>query len=130
MNEITSNIPAETRQFAMIIYLSSFIGVIIPFGNLIVPLGLWLYKRESHPFIDKQGKEAVNFNLSILLIAAACILLIILLMITVILSPLVMLVMLLMFGMGIYAVVMLIIGAIQVNEGKEYLFKYNFRLIK
>ena len=31
------------------------------------PLVVWLAKRESHPFVDAQGKEALNFNLSALL---------------------------------------------------------------
>jgi len=31
------------------------------------PLIMWLLKREEHPFFDAHGKEATNFNLSILL---------------------------------------------------------------
>ena len=30
---------------------------------------MWLAKRESHPAIDDQGKEALNFNLSAFLYA-------------------------------------------------------------
>jgi uncharacterized Tic20 family protein len=36
----------------------------IPFGNLLAPLALWLWKRDTNPGVDLHGKEAVNFQIS------------------------------------------------------------------
>ena len=43
--------------------LVALIGIPSPVG----PLVMWLVKRESHPYVDAEGKEALNFNLSALL---------------------------------------------------------------
>jgi len=36
----------------------------IPFGNLLAPLVLWLWKRDTNPGVDLHGKEVVNFQIS------------------------------------------------------------------
>ena len=42
--------------------LSTYIGV--PFGHIILPLIIWLIKKDASPFIDEQGKESLNFQIS------------------------------------------------------------------
>jgi uncharacterized Tic20 family protein len=42
--------------------LATYIG--IPFGNIIVPLAIWFFKRGSVPAVREEGRESVNFNLS------------------------------------------------------------------
>jgi uncharacterized Tic20 family protein len=42
--------------------LATYIG--IPFGNIIAPFIVWQLKKDSSSFVDEQGKEAVNFNIS------------------------------------------------------------------
>ncbi len=49
-------------MFCHLAALAGFIG--IPFGNIIGPLVVWLIKKEEHPFIDQQGKAALNFQIS------------------------------------------------------------------
>jgi uncharacterized Tic20 family protein len=49
---------------AFLIHISAFSGYIIPFGSIIVPLVLWQTMKEKSRFLDEQGKEAVNFNIS------------------------------------------------------------------
>lgn len=49
---------------AFLIHISAFAGYIIPFGSVIVPLILWQTQKDKSQFLDEQGKEAVNFNLS------------------------------------------------------------------
>lgn len=34
--------------------------------GVLVPLGIWLAKRDEDPFIDEQGKEALNFQINLL----------------------------------------------------------------
>ena len=43
--------------------LVQFLGI----PGFVGALAIWLIKREEHPFIDRCGKEAVNFQLSVLI---------------------------------------------------------------
>lgn len=61
-----SGIPAEYRTWGMLTHLSSFAGAMVALAFL-GPLVMWLIKKDEHPFLDHHGKEAVNFNLSLLL---------------------------------------------------------------
>ena len=49
---------------AFLIHISAFAGYIIPFGSVIVPLILWQTQKDKSEFLNEQGKEAVNFNIS------------------------------------------------------------------
>ena len=49
---------------AFLIHISAFAGFIFPFGNIITPLIAWQTLKERSVFLDEQGKEAVNFNIS------------------------------------------------------------------
>lgn len=123
--------PAEARTWAMIIYLSCFTGLIIPLGSIIAPLIIWLLKKEEHPFIERQGKEVLNFNLSIIVIFLSLFVLNFVMVLTVILAPLAFLLMLALFLIGVYALIIIIIGAIKVKDGFNYRIPYlNFRLIQ
>lgn len=103
----------------MLCHLSAFLGFIIPFGNILGPLVIWLIKKAEYPFVDDQGKEALNFQISIL--------------IAFIISAILMFIaigFLLMVAVAIYAIVMIIIAAIKANEGVAYRYPYALRLIK
>ena len=52
---------------AFLLHLSAFFGYLFPFGGVIAPLIFWEMKKRDSDFIDENGKEAVNFNLSYLL---------------------------------------------------------------
>ena len=49
---------------AFLIHISAFSGFLFPFGNIITPLIAWQTLKDRSPFLDQQGKEAVNFNIS------------------------------------------------------------------
>lgn len=53
------------KTIATFIHLSTFSRFIIPFGNFIGPLILWLSSKEQSEFIDAHGKQALNFQISI-----------------------------------------------------------------
>jgi uncharacterized Tic20 family protein len=57
------------KNIATFIHLSTFSRFIIPFGNFIGPLILWVSNKEKSEFIDAHGKQALNFQMSILLYA-------------------------------------------------------------
>ena len=66
----------EERNWAMACHLaglSLYIG--IPFGNILGPLLVWLLKKDQFPLVDDQGREAVNFNISMTIYFLVCFLL-------------------------------------------------------
>ena len=55
----------DERTWAMLCHFSAFTGFIFPLGgNILAPLILWLIKKEELPFVDDQGKEVLNFQIS------------------------------------------------------------------
>ncbi|MFI1745684.1 DUF4870 domain-containing protein [Thalassobellus sediminis] len=57
------------KNIATFIHLSTFSRFIIPFGNFIGPIILWTANKEKSEFIDNHGKQAINFQMSVLLYA-------------------------------------------------------------
>ena len=49
---------------AFLIHISAFAGFLFPFGNIITPLIAWQTLKDRSLYLDEQGKEAVNFNIS------------------------------------------------------------------
>ncbi|QLC73256.1 DUF4870 domain-containing protein [Pseudomonas sp. LPB0260] len=109
----------EARQWAMFCHFAAFLGFVFPFGNLIGPLIVWQIKKDLDPFVDAQGKEALNFQISV----AIAFMLSVLLMLVVVGFLLAGLV-------SIGAIVLTIIAGIKVNEGQAYRYPFNWRLIK
>ena len=55
------------RNLGAAIHASVFSKFFIPFGNFIIPLVLWTVNKQQSQFIDHNGKQALNFQISILL---------------------------------------------------------------
>ena len=116
---------AEERQWGLFGHLSSLSGLIVPFGNLIGPLILWLIKKDTMAFASDQAKEALNFNITLLIIGVALFLLTLItfgigIFITVPLGVL----------LGIAWLVLTIIGAMKANDGEAYRYPFTLRLVK
>lgn len=60
----------EEKNWGIFISLSGIVGlsVLPPVGNIIAPLVLWLIKRNESSFIDQEGKEALNFQITVSII--------------------------------------------------------------
>lgn len=109
----------EARQWAMFCHLSALVGIFIPFGSLIGPLIIWQIKRESDPFIDAQGKEALNFQITVAIAAAISLLLMIVV------------IGFFLFGLvAIGALVLTVIAGVKANEGQPYRYPFTWRLVK
>ncbi|MEJ5208299.1 MAG: DUF4870 domain-containing protein [Lysobacteraceae bacterium] len=115
----TDAVPADARQWGLFAHLSALIGLIIPFGNVLGPLIIWQVKKAEMPFVDDQGKEALNFQITVAIAMLICIVLSFVL-IGLLLLPIV----------GIAALVFTIIGGIKANEGQYYRYPFALRLIK
>ncbi|TJY36241.1 DUF4870 domain-containing protein [Pontimicrobium aquaticum] len=55
------------KNVAAVIHLSALSKFIFPLGNFIMPLIIWTLNKDKSDFVDKHGKQAINFQLSILL---------------------------------------------------------------
>ena len=55
------------RNAATLLQLSAFTQYFFPLGNLIFPVIIWSLKKQESEFVDYNGKQAINFQLSLLL---------------------------------------------------------------
>ena len=109
----------DERTWAMLCHFSTYIGFIFPFGNIIVPLIIWLSKREDIPLVEDQGREVLNFQISMTIyFIISGILCIILIGIPI------------LIGLIIFDFIITIVAAISANDGKYYRYPINLKLIK
>jgi uncharacterized Tic20 family protein len=57
----------NNKNLATFIHLSTLSQYCIPFGNYIFPILIWSSNKEKSEFIDFNGKQVLNFQLSIFL---------------------------------------------------------------
>lgn len=53
----------DNKTLTTVLHLSVFSKYFIPFGNFIFPMLLWLSQRQD-PFVDRHGRNALNFQIS------------------------------------------------------------------
>ena len=110
---------SDERMWGMLCHLSTFAGYLIPFGNIVGPLVVWLIKKDEYAFVDDQGKEALNFQISITiysLISAVLIFVIVGL-------PL-------LLAVIVFDLVMTIVAAVKANGGEYYRYPLTMRFVK
>ena len=110
----------QARIWGMLCHLTALLGMIgIPFGNVLGPLIIWLVKKNAYPFVNEQGRESLNFQLSMTIYAIAAALLIF----VKIGMPL----LLLVAGINF---ILVIIASIRAFNGETYTYPLAIRLIK
>jgi uncharacterized protein len=130
--EIMENqLSSEERNWAMaahlcgLLWLAGGSGLIFfPFGSLVLftilgPLIIWRTKGQTMPFVAEQAKESLNFQITVFLLALVCAALIAILIGFV-----------LLWILGILNLVLVIIAAVQVSDGKPYRYPFCLRLVK
>ncbi len=128
---VTGGISAEERQWAMFAHLSALVGGILTagwagsIGCFIGPLIIWMAKKDTMPFVDDQGKEALNFNITVGIVFLALLMLsIVTLGIGLIIAIPAWII------IGIAWLVFTIIAGMKANEGVAYRYPMTLRLIK
>ncbi|MEF9977964.1 MAG: DUF4870 domain-containing protein [Thermomonas sp.] len=127
----SGGIAQEERQMAMFAHLSALLGGIITagwagsIGCFIGPLIIWLLKKDTMPFVNDQGREALNFNITV---AIAFLALFLLTIITLGIGALITVPLMIIIGLA--WLVLTIIAAIKANEGVAYRYPFAIRLIK
>ncbi|MDT8299916.1 MAG: DUF4870 domain-containing protein [Sedimentisphaerales bacterium] len=112
----------DARMWGMICHLAGLGGLIpiVPIiGSVIGPLIVWQIKKDEFNFVADQGKESVNFQISILMYAIvsgllcfACV--------GFVLLP----------AVYIFDLIFLLIAAVKANDGEHYRYPLTFRFIK
>ena len=109
----------EDRSWGMYAHLAALAQFILPFGNFLGPLVVWLMKKDTMPFVDDQGKEALNFQITISIAMIICIPLAFI-VIGCVLLPII----------YIGNLVLIIIASMAANRGETYRYPFAIRIIK
>ena len=115
-----TNEEKQARLWGMLCRLTALSLLIsLPFGNILCPLVIWLIKRNEIPFVDEQGKESLNFQISMTIYALVAALLM-----------LVIIGFFLLIGLAVFSTVMVIIASIKANDGVVYKYPVTIRILK
>lgn len=109
---------SEARNFALFAHLSGFAAYVFPFGGVIAALVVWMVKRDAHPYVDVQGKEALNFQIStsIYTIVSAVLILV---LVGIVLLPLVV----------VFHIAMMVVAAVKAGKGEAFRYPLTLRLV-
>lgn len=114
----------EDRSWAMIGHLSALSAFITGFGCVLGPLLVWLIKRDTMPFAAEQAKEALNFNITVVLVGIG---LWVVTIGTFFVGAL--LTVPLAIVLFVAWLVLTILAAIKANEGVAYRYPFTLRLV-
>jgi uncharacterized Tic20 family protein len=109
---------AQERNWAMAAHLMAFLGYLIPFGNFLGPLIVYLTQKEKSEFIEEQALESMNFQLN-LTIALFLAFMSLWIFIGVILLP----------ALVLGSIALVIMAAIASSKGDHYRYPFCFRFI-
>ena len=109
----------EEMQMGMFCHLASLVGYVVPFGNILGPLILWLIKKDTMPFVDSEGKESVNFQISMtvyMLVSGV-------LMFFCIGLPM-------LIGFAVFDIIVVVLACIESSKGRPYRYPLCIRFIQ
>jgi uncharacterized Tic20 family protein len=122
-------VPSEKdeRMWGMLTHLSALSALIgVPFGNILGPLLIWLFKKDTIPSIDAQGKAALNFQISMTIYGTV-------LFSLGVLTLWILIGLLFLFGalvVGVVWVVCTLIAAVKANEGERYEYPFTLQFLR
>lgn len=114
-----SRAKSDENMWAMFCHLGGLVGAVLPPGNIILPLIIWLKYRDEYSLVEDQGKEAINFQISITIYAIASAILIF-----------IAIGFFLLLALGIFAFIVIIIATVRASSGEKYKYPMTIRLIQ
>lgn len=106
----------ELRLWATLLHLSLLAGLIIPLGGLVVPVVIYLVKKDDVPGLEPHWHVVLNWLLSALIYAVICVILM-----------LVLIGFVLIWALGLLALIFPIVGAIKANDGEVWAYPLSIR---
>jgi uncharacterized Tic20 family protein len=97
--------------------LLSHIGTL--FGGFVVPLVVWLMKKDESRFISDHAKESLNFQISLLIYVVASFVLVFIIV-----------GFFLLFALGLFAFITTLMGTVAASSGKPFRYPLCIRLIQ
>lgn len=117
---VKNNEESQERIWGMLCHLTALLGLAgIPFGNIFGPLLVWLYKKKAYAIVDKQGRESLNFQLTMTILVLIAALLIYL-----------KIGMMLIFVLASINVVLVLIASVQSYRGETFRYPFRIRFLK
>jgi uncharacterized protein len=111
------------RTWAMLCHLSALAGCILPLGNILGPLAVWLLKKDESPFIDEHGKAALNFQVTVSLALLLAIPVIFIGITKYIVIPLVVILL-------AYVLYVIILSAVKAHKGEDVEIRPSIRVLR
>lgn len=108
----------QVRSYTLGLHLSG-LATLVGIPSIVGPLVMWLIKKDESDFIDRHGKSAVNFHLTMLIASIISLILII-----------VLIGFFLLIAIGILVVVFAIIAAVKAQNGEEYTYPMSIPFLK
>lgn len=110
----------QARNWGMLCHLTALVAFLgVPFGHILGPLVVWLIKKNEYPFVDEQGKESLNFQISVTIYSIPLFVLVFLL----IGIPL-------LIALFIADLILVIVAAVKASNGESYHYPLTIRFIK
>lgn len=110
---------SETRNWAMVLHLSLLSGLVVPLAGLIVPIVIYVVKKDALPGLVPHGHVVFNWMISAILYA--------------IISTVLILVgigVLLLAALAIVSIVFPIIGGVKASEGEVWPYPLSIPVFK
>lgn len=119
VNSQESSYLREDNQLLMITHLTQLLNFITGFGGLIAPLLLWAFNKEKIHRMDAQGREIVNFQISLFIYSIVSIPLILLIGLGFILLILI----------GIVGIIYPILNAVKASRGEHTSYPFTIKFL-
>ena len=132
----------DERTWGMMCHLSAFAAFVVPLGHIFGPLACWLAKKDEHALVDDQGKEALNYQISLTIYILAGSIFAVLMVLGLITDDpstlyglptgVFMLIVLgiLTIVVSIANLILIIIASVRANKGEYYRYPFTIRFIK
>ena len=108
----------EERTWALLAHLSTFAGYLVPLGNILGPLVIWLARKDESAFVDRHAREALNWQISLTIyMVVAAILVFVLIGMAMVLV------------LALLDLILTIQAAVTANQGREYRYPITLRFV-
>ena len=119
------------RNWAMGCHLAALAAYVgIPFGNILGPLIIWLLKKNEFALVDEQGKEALNFQISIMIYSIVGVVAAVVFAITLFLIPVAIIIGITIALLFLFNLVIVIIAAVKVSNGEPFRYPLSIQFLK